>query len=296
MHSYQYITQYPERTISILGMTLEQFNDLAQRAIEQASEQQAEQEKEKQRVNKKGAGRPKSLSSIEEICLTLFYLRQTAIFEVLGMQFDISNTTANDRFHDWLKILRELLPASLLEAAEKRLSTPQAQADLETQELLVDSFEQGRFRPLDNQEQTQYFSGKKANHTLKTQVISLPNGADIVDVLTAERGPEADINLMRKRLTQFREGQRFLGDKAYIGEGQILTPKKKPKGGRLTSEEKANNRILSQRRIDIEHLIRRVKIFRVVQERFRLRVAAYPIAILTVCGLTRLRMGTLKLA
>ena len=117
-----------------------------------------------------------------------------------------------------------------------------------------------------------------------------------MDVLTAERGPEADINLMRKRLTQFREGQRFLGDKAYIGEGQILTPKKKPKGGRLTSEEKANNRILSQRRIYIEHLIRRVKIFRVVQERFRLRVAAYPIAILTVCGLTRLRMGTLKWA
>ena len=76
------------------------------------------------------------------------------------------------------------------------MSTPQAQADLETQELLVDSFEQGRFRPLDNQEQTQYFSGKKANHTLKTQVISLPNGADIVDVLTAERGPEADINLI----------------------------------------------------------------------------------------------------
>ena len=89
------------------------------------------------------------------------------------MQFDISNTTANDRFHDWLKILRELLSASLLEEAEKRLSTPQAQADLETQELRVDSFEQGRFRLLDNREQTQYFSGKKANHTLKTQVIFL---------------------------------------------------------------------------------------------------------------------------
>lgn len=117
-----------------------------------------------------------------------------------------------------------------------------------------------------------------------------------MDVLTAERGPEADINLVRKRFTQFREDQRFLADKADIGEGQILTPKKKPKGRSLTSEEKENNRILSKRRIYIEHLIRRVKIFRVVQERFRLRATSYPIAILTVCGLTRLRMGTLKWA
>ena len=296
MNSYQYITQYPERTLSILGITFEQFSDLAQRAIERESEHQAEQEKDKQRVNQKGAGRPKSLSSIEEICLTLFYLRQTATFEVLGMQFDISNTTANDRFHYWLKILREVLPASLLEEAEKQLSTPHVQAALEAQELLVDSFEQGRFRPLDNQVQKQYFSGKKARHTLKTQVISLPKGADIVDVLTAERGPAADINLMRKRFTQFRAGQRFLGDKAYLGEEQILTPKKKPKGGRLTSEEKENNRTLSQRRIYIEHLMRRVKIFRVVQERFRLWAASYPITILTVCGLTRLRLGTLKWA
>ena len=167
-------------------------------------------------------------------------------------------------------------------------------AELETQELLVDSFEQGRSRPLDDDEQAQYFSGKKARHTFKTQVISLPKGADIVDVITAERGPEADINLMRKCLPKFGEEQRFLGDKAYLGEVQILTPKKKPRGGSLTSEEKQNNRTLSQRRIYVEHLIRRVKIFRILSEKFRLRAASYPIAILTVCGLTRLRMETFK--
>ncbi len=43
------------------------------------------------------------------------------IFEVLGMMFDVSRTTANDTFHYWLSILRDLLPSSLLEEWEKSL-------------------------------------------------------------------------------------------------------------------------------------------------------------------------------
>jgi hypothetical protein len=101
---------------------------------------------------------------------------------------------------------------------------------------------------------------------------------------------------MRECLNNFSKEQHYLGDKAYVGEAQILTPKKKPKGGQLTSEEKENNHLLSQRRIYVEHLIRRVKIFRVLQDKFRLRSSVYERVMLTVCGLTRLRMGTFKFA
>ena len=69
-----------------------------------------EAEKEKIRVNQKGAGRPPSLSQEEEVYLSLFYLRQMPIFEVLGMMFDVSGTTANDIFHYWLPIFRDLPP------------------------------------------------------------------------------------------------------------------------------------------------------------------------------------------
>ncbi|MBW4630706.1 MAG: transposase family protein [Iphinoe sp. HA4291-MV1] len=41
-------------------------------------------------------------------------------FEVLGLHFGISKTEANDTFHYWLKILRSILPASLLEQVEKQ--------------------------------------------------------------------------------------------------------------------------------------------------------------------------------
>ena len=58
---------------------------LVKRAIAIDEQKKKEAEVHKIRVNKKGAGRSKNLSADEEICLTLFYLRQMPIFEVLGM-------------------------------------------------------------------------------------------------------------------------------------------------------------------------------------------------------------------
>ncbi len=59
--------------------------------------------------------------------------------------------------------------------------------------------------------------------------------------------------------------------KAPIGEVQIETQHKKPKQQELTREQKEENKQLSVKRIIVEHVIRLVKIFRVAQERFRLR-------------------------
>ena len=97
MNSYQYITRYPERTKNILGITFEQFDELSNQAINREKKYRDQQEKQKQRVNQKGAGRSKSLSPMEEICMTLFYLRERCKFEVLGMQFDISKTKERKR-------------------------------------------------------------------------------------------------------------------------------------------------------------------------------------------------------
>ena len=55
-----------------------------------------------------------------------------------------------------------------------------------------------------------------------------------------------------------------------IGETQITTPHKKPKKGKLTENQIEENKALSSNRIFVEHLIRVVKVFFVVKERFRL--------------------------
>ncbi len=65
------------------------------------------------------------------------------MFEILGLQFGISKTLANDIFHYWLEILREILPASLLEQVKSQPSDYEIVQELLAQfELLVDSTEQ----------------------------------------------------------------------------------------------------------------------------------------------------------
>jgi hypothetical protein len=60
-------------------------------------------------------------------------------------------------------------------------------------ELIVDSYEQPRERPRDYKEQKKYYSGKRKKHTLKNQIVVMPNGKEIVDVVVGETGATADI-------------------------------------------------------------------------------------------------------
>ena len=91
---------------------------------------------------------------------------------------------------------------------------------------------------------------------------------------------------------KFSPEQQFVGDKAYVGAARTTTPTKKPKGRELTTEQQEENKEISSRRIFIEHLIRRLKIFRIASEKFRLNPKHYKTVILTICGLVRLRLGT----
>jgi hypothetical protein len=162
-------------------------------------------------------------------------------------------------------------------------------------ELLVDSSEQFRERPGEREEQERFYSSKQKGHTFKTQFIVLPKGEDIVDVKTGDPGPTSDINQFRERQHEFSPNQMFRGDKAYIGEPQILTPHKKPPKGKLTAQQKQENKEFSKKRIYIEHTIRIFKVFKVARERFRLSARVYKRVILTICGLVRLRLGSFSL-
>ena len=292
----EYITNNPQETKRLIGIDYDSLQQLITQAVALEEQNIVLNEKGKIRIIKPGGGRKPKLSAIEQILLTLIYLHHLPTFQMLGVQFGVSESTAHNLFHYWSNILRELLPASLLEQVKKNdLDWEWVKELLVEWELVVDSSEQARERPKLYQEQKKFYSGKKKNHTLKNQLIVLPNGAEIVDVTVGKPGPSSDINLFRARQAEFAANQKFKGDKGYIGEVQIETPHKKPKKQELTPEQKEENKQISAQRIVIEHVIRLVKIFRVAQERFRLRPQSYERVILTVCGLVRLRVGALIL-
>jgi hypothetical protein len=291
-----YIHKYPHRSKRILGINYKQFLQLVQQASVRQSQRRERIEQTKMRVNAAGGGRKPILSTQAEIGLCLFYLRHLPTFEILGLQFGISKTSANDIFHYWLRILREILPASLLEQVKNQVSDWEAVQEILTEfELLVDSSEQHRERPGNYQEQKKFYSGKKKKHTFKNQFIILPQAQDIVDVIVGLPGPASDINLLQEQRKKFATQQQFKGDKAYIGQDNVATPHKKPKNRELSESQKEENKNFSSSRILIEHLIRLVKIFQIAAQRFRLRPQTYQRIILTVCGLVRVRIGALVL-
>jgi hypothetical protein len=81
----------------------------------------------------------------------------------------------------------------------------------------------------------------------------------------------------------------LLADSGYQGLDKLheksQTPKKKPKKGQLTQDEKRANRELSRRRIVVEHVIRSLKIFRILLERYRNRRRRFSLRVNLIAGL-----------
>ncbi len=158
---------------------------------------------------------------------------------------------------------------------------------------LADGTEQPRQRPSDYQAQKQWSSGKKKQHTQKTQVLGTSDGLEIVDVIVGVPGPTSGINLLRQQQKHFDSPQQFMGDKAYLGAEHTTTPYKKPRNQTLSETKQQENQVISGQRICIEPLIRRLKIFRILTHWFRLNSRFYDSVMRAICGLVRLRLGRL---
>lgn len=242
-----------------------------------------------------GAGRPKDTLALCRLFVTLLYLRQHWTMQSIAMAIDCSEATVWNYIHEMLPYIRQELPASLLEQWQAECTSVE-RAELETWltalpagALLVDTWEQPIPMPQDRDVQESYYSGKKKMHTRKNQLICLPQGLDIVDVVIGEKGPRSDSKLLEQTQAELPEGMPFIGDKAYVGRANTTTPIKKPPKGELTQAQKAFNKVVSQARVYVEHLIRIIKIFRIAKEEFRMRMPMYEMAIGCVCGLVRLR-------
>jgi hypothetical protein len=69
------------------------------------------------------------------------------------------------------------------------------------------------------------------------------------------------------------------------------TPKKKPKGGQLTADEKRENRRISRDRILIENINAKIKVFKITANKYRNRRKRFPLRISLICGLINFELG-----
>lgn len=117
----------------------------------------------------------------------------------------------------------------------------------------------------------------KKTHTEKNLIIGAVETRKIVYLSPTVEGKRHDKKLADEVAIEYPEGTLLQQDTGFQGFAPagviILQPKKKPRGGELTAEEKQMNRELSRVRVVIEHLISGAKRLRIVKEEMRLKVA-----------------------
>ena len=86
-----------------------------------------------------------------------------------------------------------------------------------------------------------------------------------------------------------RKRTKCLADTGYQGIAALheraFSPLRKPPGGQLTDEQKAANRALARKRVVVEHVIRHLKIFRILSERYRNRRRRFMLRVNLIAGL-----------
>lgn len=104
-----------------------------------------------------------------------------------------------------------------------------------------------------------------------------------------DRGKTHDFKMFKKSKLPLRKGVKVKGDSGYQGIEQLHAnshiPEKGSKLRPLTSKQKAANRKLSKKRVLVEHVIGRIKVFRMMAERYRNRRQKHAMRMKLICGI-----------
>ena len=157
--------------------------------------------------------------------------------------------------------------------------------------LIIDATEQPVLRT--EKGQKKYYSGKKKQHTLKTQYIISPEGK-IRSVSRSYPGKTHDFNMYKDQKNRDRfHGVPKKTDRGYQGiqkyDVNAEIPFKKPKNGKLSPEQKLYNHRLSQKRIKVENVIRETKIFKILSDTYRNRRKNHCIKTNIIAGIVNMK-------
>ena len=162
-------------------------------------------------------------------------------------------------------------------------------------EFIIDGTERPINRPQDKEKQKSHYSGKKKAHTVKNNVIT-ERGGKVVYLSGTCEGKRHDKKLAADEGYRFPPGSKLLQDTGFQGYQPagvtVIQPKKKPRGGELTPDEKIINRAISSLRVEVEHQIGGIKRCQILVQKFRNRVENFVDEVMeTACGLHNFRLA-----
>jgi hypothetical protein len=277
----------PNAFRQLTGITPAVFDTLLADLTPRYDQAEAKRKDRPGRQRRPGAGRKHALDLADRLLMLLIYYRTYTTHAFLGFLFGVDDSAVGRNINP----LQPLL-AGLFRIPERRVKLDPE----DMRELFFDATERPTRRPA--QGQREFYSGKKKRHTIKNQVVTArrtkppgpgvkPQKLRIAAVCESSPGSVHDKKLYDRARVVGPPDARRTGDTAYIGTG-LETPSRKPKGAELTGAQKAANRVVSRRRIVVEHGIGKMKIWRVASERYRNPVRRHTLIMKNVAGLHNL--------
>lgn len=293
MINHQYLTRRSDLFSTVTGFTLPQFRELLDKFEKVYYQKQSDKIPEEQRKRKMGGGRKSLLGGIDgKLFFILFYYRNYPTLRFAQVLFEIEDSA----IHRWTIFLSSVLKETL----SYQIPLPDRQMrnfnDLysiypELAEYIVDGTDRSFERSKDNKTQELYYSGKKKRHTIKNQIFVNPRSKKIIYTTKTLPGSVHDKTALNDDgiLDHAPPISCGLGDLGYEGIKKnypwlkFVIPVKKKKNKDRTIEEKQTNKVISSVRVGIEHVIGKLKINRILSDKFRSNLQFADLAFRNCC-------------
>lgn len=246
-----------------------------------------------------GGAKGKLPTLADKLMFVLYYYKTYPTFDVLGTQFEMVRSKANENLHKLSPILHQTL-VRLGMMPHREFKTPEElKAALQgIDQVIIDATERAYRRSQDEAKQREHYSGKKKRHTLKNTVMSTLTKF-IVFLGRTFSGHHHDYTMLKEEFPPALDwfsvinvlvDLGYLGIQTdYAGE-QIDIPTKKPRKSKknpapqLTNGQKAANKALSRVRIFVEHAIGGIKRYNILVHRFRNHKANFEDDAIGICA------------
>lgn len=286
------------------GLKVEEFDRLAA-SIQtdwEAARIRRLQEKNPERKRKLGGGRKPILENLEDrLLLTILWAKLYPAYIALEYLFGIDESTVSRTIKETTPILKgKFVFQDPRKSGKKKIASIEELRKLipDLDDVLVDATEQPIPRPGKKRQRSQYHSGKKKRFTVKTQIASTREGL-IVNLSRASPGRHHDYKLFKSSLLPqiIPKTAKLYGDSGYQGIQKdfpklhsVIPFKRSKNHSLLTRSEKIMNTKQRRIRVKIEHVISRLKKYRVLSEVYRHSLRNYDQTFEFVANIVNFRM------
>lgn len=239
----------------ISGVRIEDFDELVKKTYPLWLEMEHKRLSRHNRKRAIGAGRKYELDFSSQLLMCLIYYRTYISHVFLGLLFGVSSPTV-------CRVNRAMthLLADHFRMPEREVRLTEEEKD-DLLYLMVDGTERPVYRAGKPGKRKKNYSGKKKRHTNVHQIIT-DNNKRILSVGPAQKGSKHDKRIFDESRVKKPPDALILGDLGYLGTDFEISIKK-PKGKKLSKENKRYNRWHSGLRVGVEHAIGRMKKFKI---------------------------------